>query len=106
MGVASNSWFDRVVLSTLYMFKPSCRPILKPPSLGPPYFPLQAWDPEELGRRLPSERLDTNLCLRADRRFVYFKPSRLEVGAYDRKHLTIIKITKPIKANSKQTIMT
>ena len=36
MGVASNSWFDTCLLSTLYMFKPSCRPMFKPPSLGPP----------------------------------------------------------------------
>ena len=36
MGVVSNSWFDYVLLSILYMFKPSFRPMFKPPSLGPP----------------------------------------------------------------------
>ena len=36
MGVVSNSWFVRVLLSSLHMLKPSCRPMFKPPSLGPP----------------------------------------------------------------------
>ena len=40
MGVVSYSWFDRVLLPILYMFKPSCWPVLKPPSLRPPKFPL------------------------------------------------------------------
>ena len=34
-GVVSNNWLDRVLRSVPYMFKPSCRPIFKPPSLGP-----------------------------------------------------------------------
>ena len=44
MGVVNNNWFDHIVLSILYMFKPSCRPMCKPPSLGPPspYFPLES----------------------------------------------------------------
>ena len=42
MGVVSNNWFDRVLCSIPYMFKPSCRPMFKPPSLGPPYFPLES----------------------------------------------------------------
>ena len=41
MGVVSDNWFDCVLLSILYMFKPSCWPTFKPPSLGPPQFPLQ-----------------------------------------------------------------
>ena len=36
MGVVSNYWFDRVSPSIIYMLKPSCWPIFKPPSLGPP----------------------------------------------------------------------
>ena len=40
MGVISNNWFDCALLSILYMFKPSCWPMLKPPSLGPPVVPL------------------------------------------------------------------
>ena len=36
MGVGSNNWFDRVLLSVLYMLKPSCPPMFQPPSLGPP----------------------------------------------------------------------
>ena len=36
MGVVLNNWFDHVFLSILYRFKPSCRPMFKPPSLGPP----------------------------------------------------------------------
>ena len=35
MGVVSNSRFGRVLLLILYMLKPSCRPMFKPPSLGP-----------------------------------------------------------------------
>ena len=31
MGVVSNNWFDCGLLSILYIFKPSCRPIFKPP---------------------------------------------------------------------------
>ena len=38
-GVASNKWFDRVLLSILYMFRTSRRPMFKPPSLGPPELP-------------------------------------------------------------------
>ena len=38
-GVVSNSWFDIVLFSLLYMFKPSRRPTFKPPSLGPPSLP-------------------------------------------------------------------
>ena len=33
MGVVSSSWFDIVLVSIVYMFKPSCGPMLKPPSL-------------------------------------------------------------------------
>ena len=40
-GVVSDNWFDRVLLSILYMFKPSHRPMLKPPSLGTPQLPLK-----------------------------------------------------------------
>ena len=36
MGVVRNNRFDRVLLSILYMLKPSCSPMFKPPSLGPP----------------------------------------------------------------------
>ena len=36
LGVVSNSWFDRVCLSMLYMFEPSCRPMFQLPSLGGP----------------------------------------------------------------------
>ena len=36
MGVVSNSWFDRALLSVLCMFRPSCCPMFKPPSLGAP----------------------------------------------------------------------
>ena len=36
MGVGSNNWFERALLSTLYMLKPSCWPMFKDPSLGPP----------------------------------------------------------------------
>ena len=36
IGVVSNNCVDRVLLSILYMSKPSCRPMFKPPSLGPP----------------------------------------------------------------------
>ena len=42
MGVVSNSCLDRVLLSILYIFKPSCSPMLKPPSLGPPLVHLRA----------------------------------------------------------------
>ena len=35
-GVVSNSWLDCVLLSILHTFKPSGRPMFKPPSLGPP----------------------------------------------------------------------
>ena len=31
LWVVSNSWLDRVLLSIVYMFKPSCRPMLEPP---------------------------------------------------------------------------
>ena len=31
-----NNWLDCVLLSIIYMFKPSCWPMLEPPSLGPP----------------------------------------------------------------------
>ena len=41
MGVVSNNRLDRVWLLTLYMFKPPCWPTFKPPSLGPPKFPLK-----------------------------------------------------------------
>ena len=41
MGVVSNKWLDRVLLSILCMFKPSRRPMFKPPSLGPPSGPLK-----------------------------------------------------------------
>ena len=41
MGVASNSWFDRALLLIVYTLKPSCWPMLEPPSLGPPEFPLK-----------------------------------------------------------------
>ena len=30
------NWFDCGLFSILYMFKPSRRPMFKPPSLGPP----------------------------------------------------------------------
>ena len=36
LEVVGNNWFYGVLLSSLYMFKPSCRPMLTPPSLGPP----------------------------------------------------------------------
>ena len=36
MGIVSNNWFDRDLLSVLCMFKPWCRLMFKPPSLGPP----------------------------------------------------------------------
>ena len=36
MGVISDRWFDCVLPSFIYMLKPSCRPMFKPPSLGPP----------------------------------------------------------------------
>ena len=47
MGVVRNSLFGRVLLSILYMFKPSCRPMFRPPSLGPPQFPLQNESPAQ-----------------------------------------------------------
>ena len=40
MGVVSNDWPDRALLSILYMFKPSCWQMFKPPFLGTPLFPL------------------------------------------------------------------
>ena len=40
MGAVSDSWFDGVLLSILYIFKASCWPMFKPPSLDPPLFPL------------------------------------------------------------------
>ena len=43
MGVASNNWFDCVLRSIIHMFKTSCWPMLQPPSLGPPSFPLIWW---------------------------------------------------------------
>ena len=45
MGVASSSWFDRVLLSILHMSEPSCRPMFKPPSSGPPLAPLKGMHP-------------------------------------------------------------
>ena len=36
MGVVSNNWFDRVLLSILCIFEPSCWPMFQPPSWGPP----------------------------------------------------------------------
>ena len=36
MGVVSNSWFDSVLFPILYMFRHSCRPMLKPD----PFVPL------------------------------------------------------------------
>ena len=42
-----NNWFDYVLLSIRYIFKPLCWPMFKPPSLGPPLrvleFPLESW---------------------------------------------------------------
>ena len=40
MGVVSSNWFDRVLLSVTYTLKPSCPPMFKPPSLGPPQSPV------------------------------------------------------------------
>ena len=40
MGVVSNNCFDRVLLSILHIFKPSCRPVFEPPILGTPSVPL------------------------------------------------------------------
>ena len=34
MGVASSNWFDRVLHNFFTLFKPSCRPMFKPPFLG------------------------------------------------------------------------
>ena len=34
--VVSHNRFGRVLLAILYMYKPSCRPMLKPPFLGTP----------------------------------------------------------------------
>ena len=42
MGVVSNNWFDGGFLSNLYMFRPSRRPMFKPPFLGTPLVPLRA----------------------------------------------------------------
>ena len=42
MGVARNNRFDRALRSMLSMLKPSGRPMFKPPSLGPPWFPLKS----------------------------------------------------------------
>ena len=36
MGIVSNNWFDRVLYSAPHMSGPSCWPMFKPPSLGPP----------------------------------------------------------------------
>ena len=41
MGVASDSYFERVLLSILYMFKPSRRPMREPPPLGTSLAPLK-----------------------------------------------------------------
>ena len=35
MGFVGHNQFDRVLLSMLHVFKPSWRPLFKPPSLGP-----------------------------------------------------------------------
>ena len=58
MGVVSNHWFDRVLLSVLYMLKPSCLTDDQTPFLGTPSLPLK--------RR----RVDTHACswMRACRR--------------------------------------
>ena len=40
-GVVSNGWFDLALLPILYMVEPSCWPMLRPPSLGPPLVPLK-----------------------------------------------------------------
>ena len=46
MGVVSNHLLDSVLLSILYMFKPPCRPMFKPSSLGPPQLALKlCFDP-------------------------------------------------------------
>ena len=37
MGVVSNSWFYRVLLSIVYMFKALALTDVQTPSLGPPY---------------------------------------------------------------------
>ena len=43
MWVVSSDWFDWVLLSVLYTFKPPCWLVFKPPSLGPPWLPLNYW---------------------------------------------------------------
>ena len=42
MGVVSNPWSDRALLSILYMFKPSCLTDVHTPFLGTPLVPLEA----------------------------------------------------------------
>ena len=41
MGVVSNNCFDRDLLSILYIFKPWCWPMFRPPFSGPPEFHLK-----------------------------------------------------------------
>jgi len=43
----------------------------------------QPWSPAQLAVLLRRQTLDTNLSSRADRKFVYFSPPRLEKGAYE-----------------------
>mmetsp|Transcript_114754 Transcript_114754/g.358890 ORF Transcript_114754/g.358890 Transcript_114754/m.358890 type:complete len:754 (-) Transcript_114754:76-2337(-) len=45
--------------------------------------PLEAWGTAELIGALNKQKIDTNLSCRADRKFVYFSPSRLEKGVYE-----------------------
>ena len=59
MGVVSSNRFDCILLSILYMFKPSCRPMLKPPSLGPPEFPLK---PGHAARAGGTQGFDSEPC--------------------------------------------
>ena len=41
MGVVRSNWLVCVLASILHRFKPSCRPMFKPPPLGPPLVPLK-----------------------------------------------------------------
>ena len=53
-GVVSNNWLDRVLLSILYTFEPSCWPMLKPHLLGPLWFPFNS-GPQFLGSLISNE---------------------------------------------------
>ena len=73
MRVVSNHWFDRVLLPILYILRPWRWPMFRPPSLGPPLFPLKCMCefPGQGSRRSTSLRRTTAAGSRLAPLYIY-----------------------------------